>query len=319
VRGHREDFGCNAVGEAACKSRFGHEIPFGLGISFRPEMIGIDDKGRMTWFLELHGHLPAGPEKPFTSTPASSMQLDLASRFALGADVSILAGLQTALLSGVGDAPFRGMISLSWAPRSHDKDGDGIPDDIDQCPDLPEDKDGFQDADGCPDGDNDEDGIPDKLDRCPNDPETVNGFEDDDGCPDVRGTSGPEERADRIDLKGQAVAFSRFALTASARQLLAQVAALVKTRRLAIRVEVHVALGTKSTNAAQIAAQKRRDKAVAQQRAKVIADYLATQGVTAAQVQAVGIGSDRPLGAANPTDPVNERVDIVKAQPGGAP
>jgi len=200
-----------------------------------------------------------------------------------------------------------------------DNDNDGIPDTADKCPNEPEDKDGFEDEDGCPDDDNDGDGIPDKLDRCPNDPETVNGFEDDDGCPDVRGTSGPEERADRIDLKGQAVAFSRFALTASARQLLAQVAALVKTRRLAIRVEVHVALGTKSTNAAQIAAQKRRDKAVAQQRAKVIADYLATQGVAAAQVQAVGIGSDRPLGAANPTDPVNERVDIVKAQPGGAP
>jgi hypothetical protein len=185
VRGHREDFACNAVGEAACKSRFGHELPFGLGISFRPEMLGIDEKGRMTWFLEMHGHLPAGPEKPFTSTAASSLELDLASRFAVGADVSILAGLQTSLLSGVGAAPIRGMISLSWAPRNHDKDGDGIPDDVDQCPDLPEDKDGFQDADGCPDADNDEDGIPDKLDKCPNTKEDVDGFQDADGCPDL--------------------------------------------------------------------------------------------------------------------------------------
>jgi len=33
----------------------------------------------------------------------------------------------------------------------HDKDGDGIVDDLDKCPDQPETKNGFQDADGCPD------------------------------------------------------------------------------------------------------------------------------------------------------------------------
>ena len=184
VRGHTEDFACNAVGEASCKSRFGHELPFGLGISFKPQMLGLDEKGRMTWFLEMHGHLPVTPEKPFSSTAASSLQLDLASRFLLGADLSLLAGVQTALVSGVGGAPFRGMLSLSWAPRNHDRDGDGIPDDVDQCPDLPEDFDGFQDADGCPEGDNDDDGIPDKLDKCPNTKEDMDGFQDADGCPD---------------------------------------------------------------------------------------------------------------------------------------
>src|SRR4051812_49341368 len=50
-----------------------------------------------------------------------------------------------------------------------------------------EDKDGFEDEDGCPDPDNDKDHIPDALDKCPNDPETYNGFEDDDGCPDKGG------------------------------------------------------------------------------------------------------------------------------------
>jgi outer membrane protein OmpA-like peptidoglycan-associated protein len=66
-----------------------------------------------------------------------------------------------------------------------DKDGDGIPDDVDKCPTEPEDKDGFEDNDGCPDPDNDNDGIPDKLDKCPNDPEDKDGFEDTDGCPDL--------------------------------------------------------------------------------------------------------------------------------------
>jgi OmpA-OmpF porin, OOP family len=69
-------------------------------------------------------------------------------------------------------------------PPPPDPDGDGITGDADLCPDQPEDKDGFQDADGCPDPDNDGDGIDDTYDACPSAPETVNGWQDEDGCPD---------------------------------------------------------------------------------------------------------------------------------------
>lgn len=68
--------------------------------------------------------------------------------------------------------------------NSMDRDGDGILDPDDQCPDDPEDYDGYQDEDGCPDPDNDGDGIPDVVDQCPDDPEDFDGFEDEDGCPD---------------------------------------------------------------------------------------------------------------------------------------
>ena len=54
-------------------------------------------------------------------------------------------------------------------PKPTDRDGDGISDDVDKCPNDPEDKDGFEDADGCPDPDNDKDGIADVADKCPND------------------------------------------------------------------------------------------------------------------------------------------------------
>jgi hypothetical protein len=67
---------------------------------------------------------------------------------------------------------------------SADRDGDGLDDDVDKCPDDPEDFDGFEDQDGCPEPDNDHDGILDTMDKCPNQPETRNGFEDEDGCPD---------------------------------------------------------------------------------------------------------------------------------------
>jgi outer membrane protein OmpA-like peptidoglycan-associated protein len=70
-------------------------------------------------------------------------------------------------------------------PREEgDRDGDGLRDDVDKCPEDPEDKDGFQDGDGCPDPDNDGDRIPDAKDVCPDDVEDPDGFKDDDGCPD---------------------------------------------------------------------------------------------------------------------------------------
>ncbi len=85
-----------------------------------------------------------------------------------------------------------------------DNDGDGINDDEDQCPDLAEDFDGFQDDDGCPDLDNDGDGIPDVDDRCPNEPEDFDGFEDSDGCPDILQDSdedGIPDDTDKCPLK----------------------------------------------------------------------------------------------------------------------
>ena len=67
----------------------------------------------------------------------------------------------------------------------NDSDGDGLVNRLDACPNEPEDVDGFEDADGCPDLDNDRDGILDKRDKCPNEPEDKDGFEDADGCPDA--------------------------------------------------------------------------------------------------------------------------------------
>lgn len=65
-----------------------------------------------------------------------------------------------------------------------DNDGDGIRDALDGAPELPEDVDGFEDGDGVPDLDNDSDGIVDERDMCPNEREDLDGFEDEDGCPD---------------------------------------------------------------------------------------------------------------------------------------
>jgi outer membrane protein OmpA-like peptidoglycan-associated protein len=78
----------------------------------------------------------------------------------------------------------RDRCTVQAPPKPGDKDGDGILDNVDKCPTEPEDKDGFEDEDGCPDLDNDKDTIPDLKDKCPLEPEDKDGYEDEDGCPD---------------------------------------------------------------------------------------------------------------------------------------
>lgn len=95
---------------------------------------------------------------------------------------------QTAGQAGAADAGFLsfGLALSFWGEEpSSDRDGDGILDDRDACPDEAEDMDGFEDANGCPDPDNDGDGVLDGADACPNEAEDLDGFEDDNGCPDL--------------------------------------------------------------------------------------------------------------------------------------
>ena len=56
-----------------------------------------------------------------------------------------------------------------------------MPDAEDKCVDVPEDKDSFQDADGCPDFDNDGDAVADSVDHCSDTPAGVP--VDEQGCP----------------------------------------------------------------------------------------------------------------------------------------
>lgn len=64
--------------------------------------------------------------------------------------------------------------------HGHDSDQDGVPDDLDVCPDTPA---GVQvNMLGCP-MDSDGDGVPDYLDKCPNTPAAAYGRIDTTGCP----------------------------------------------------------------------------------------------------------------------------------------
>ncbi len=118
------------------------------------------------------------------SLDEAPLEGDLAIRVSTSQLVTVMLGGGAGLVKGVGSPGLRLFAQLNWAPDYGDNDGDGIDNAHDLCPNEPEDFDGFQDADGCPDPDNDGDGIPDALDKCPNEPEDKDGFQDEDGCPD---------------------------------------------------------------------------------------------------------------------------------------
>lgn len=108
----------------------------------------------------------------------------------------VLAG-GASIRESVNTADVRGVLGFIFEPSIGDRDGDGYKDDVDECPDDPEDFDGFQDEDGCPEPDNDRDGILDIDDECPMVPEDHDGDADRDGCPD--GTIGDRDGDGLLD------------------------------------------------------------------------------------------------------------------------
>lgn len=105
-------------------------------------------------------------------------------RVAATKSLSVVAGGGGGLLKGIGSPDLRMFVSVGWAPDTRDSDGDGVANNKDRCPLIPEDKDGHGDADGCPDSDDDGDHRDDSEDKCPAQAEDLDGFEDEDGCPE---------------------------------------------------------------------------------------------------------------------------------------
>jgi OmpA-OmpF porin, OOP family len=156
----------------------------------------------------------------------------------LGGHFSIVSGLRvgaaigTGLLRGIGAPELRGLLAIEWfQPPPPDRDGDGIIDADDACPDVAGKPSEDPKKNGCPDAapqDKDGDGVTDDKDACvdvpgvkTDDPKT-NGcprdtdgdgiVDKDDACPDIRGpktddpkTNGcPDSDADGIVDKDDA-------------------------------------------------------------------------------------------------------------------
>ncbi len=225
---------------------------------------------------------------------------------ALSYDWELFGGPSVGLAPGYGIPVIRFFAGVRFAPTAHDRDHDGISDDQDACPDIPEDRDADRDADGCPeeDLDSDHDGVPDSQDLCPNAKETINGIADDDGCPDsgdprVIYDDGKFTVLDSIHFET-----GRADIKTDSHGLLDQVAQMIKANPdVKIRVEGH----TDDTGPHDL------NMRLSQERAESVRHYLVHKGVAPQRVRAVGYGPDKPLvkGTTEEARSKNRRVEFI--------
>jgi outer membrane protein OmpA-like peptidoglycan-associated protein len=168
---------------------FGHELTYGLGLDVHLWRSVID------LGLELYGRTQL--LSPFANTDGTTLEVLAGPKWWILPELSLQTAAGAGVIQGVGTPDFRFLLGLTYAPRTADSDGDGLDDELDECPLQAEDTDGFADWDGCPEADNDHDGIADADDRCPIRAEDINGDSDQDGCPD--GDSDADGLADYAD------------------------------------------------------------------------------------------------------------------------
>ncbi len=165
-----------------------------------------------------------------------------------------------------------------------DNDQDGILDVDDKCPDDPEDIDQFEDEDGCPDPDNDKDGILDTVDACPIQPENFNDFEDQDGCPDVE-TIKVDPCALRLDDKIY-FEFNKWAIDPRSFSLLGDVVTALN-QHPEIKLEIGGHTDSKGGD--------KYNNKLSQKRVDSVLEFLAGKGVPRTRLAAVGYGESQPV------------------------
>lgn len=156
----------------------GSSLDWGLGLGLRvvkKVVVGVELDGAVTL---------AGGLGPYNKNP---IEAHVYAGWAPKDGLRALVGGGTGVVSGIGAPDARVVLAVGWnevAPWLRDSDDDGLVDKKDACASAPEDDDGFEDTDGCPDPDNDKDGVTDATDTCVNSPEDKDAFEDADGCPE---------------------------------------------------------------------------------------------------------------------------------------
>jgi OOP family OmpA-OmpF porin len=173
-------------------------------------------------------------------------------------------------------------------PKLADRDGDGIPDIYDQCPDQPEDKDGIDDGDGCPETDADGDGIPDTEDACPKQPGPRNSDPKKNGCPTTYTFEGSVIKF----VQQVHFAIGSATILPDSFKILQDVVNLVKVnpQLKRIAVEGH----TDNTGSADL------NRRLSQARAESVMKWLIDHGIAKERLEAHGYGPDRPI-ASNKT------------------
>lgn len=172
-----------------------------LGTRFAPETVLADVtlNDMLTWraaaawevapeggiAAELAGHSNYAAPGAVAGVP---LELLISGWGRMPSGLTLRGGLGKGLTDGIGAPTWRGLLAVGFEPvaePARDLDGDGLVGRFDACPEDPEDLDGWQDEDGCPEDDNDGDGLIDRLDACPDEAEDLDGWLDMDGCADA--------------------------------------------------------------------------------------------------------------------------------------
>lgn len=172
-----------------------------------------------------------------------------------------------------------------------DSDSDGVPDRIDECPDTPIGQ--AVNAVGCPlTNDGDGDGVLDDVDECPNTPPGAKVLANGCSLVDDCRTPGPGEQVDAngcaigFVLKGVKFEFNADRLTRRAQEILDQVA-----ETLLAYPDVRVEIGGHTDSLGRDA----YNLALSERRARSARQYLIGRGVDAGRMTAVGYGEARPI------------------------
>ena len=125
---------------------------------------------RLTTSLEFDLSTRASGPEAFHATGSPILAI-LGGRYHFDGGIHAGAAVGAGLTAAPGSPAVRVVFTVGYspvpeprrlAPAVNDRDGDGIPDNLDKCPDKPENYNGIEDEDGCPDGyDRDKDRITD--------------------------------------------------------------------------------------------------------------------------------------------------------------
>jgi OOP family OmpA-OmpF porin len=210
-----------------------------------------------------------------------------------------------------------GFVKTAFLEEVIDSDGDGVPDNLDKCPNTP--RGVAVDANGCP-LDADGDGVPDYLDKCPNTPQGVK--VDAEGCPlDSDGDGVPDHLDECPDTpKGATVNrvgcwalqgvvlfdFNKSYIKPEAHGLLDEVVVIMKKNpELKGVIEGHTdSIGSEGYN-----------QGLSERRARSVEKYIEEHGIDPDRFTTRGYGESKPI-ASNDTEEgrrENRRVELKRA------
>ncbi|APR83959.1 outer membrane protein OmpA [Minicystis rosea] len=187
---------------------------FSSGVAFRPTQVvnGIQQgiqlhAGGGLGFLFGDGKVQIGPEVKSqmvlkqVDLKTTNAELLLNARYRLFDDFELGLGVGPGLTSGFGTPDVRVVGMIAFSPKGkgviQDRDGDGVADADDQCPDVAAPREANPQKPGCPAlADRDHDGVADAVDACPDTAGVASPDVTKNGCPADRDGDGIADAAD---------------------------------------------------------------------------------------------------------------------------